>query len=705
MRITNLVDFNRLYSILRKYLEIELDQKVTQGIKRYFIEDIYNFFKKIISEDKDLKNDSIFSKYKFLHDIIELQSEKIASLMMFLLIRNEKIIKGTDISISVKNVLMYINKELNRLFDMESSYTLLVRNNNIIHVIGWHNHKETAITSQKIRSKYIERTEDKLVLGEKDYYIYTSALVNCDYSISFLFLKELNFNEKVLLDVIFASICEFYSMHLPIIIGRNPLNERKIFSRDLYFNLQEYHQNNDLILDPSFKETKLNILHLSDLHYTNQTKDNNSTDFLDKFYGTKVISLDSKNKIAKERIDLIVITGDVIFAGKSTKTIYRNYLQALINIEIIAAHLLGNIWQDRLIIIPGNHDYGMINEVKVDMLGRSYNYSDIDTDASNEQEKFVFFRLLFDGIMKENDSILFKPIKKFDVISYEIIDTDRVENQTIQFLVFNTAKHSNAIISNKTTLDLEEKDFKKVKTNIPTLMLMHHTPLFNLNYYRDIFSSFEDNYLSFLYGSKDEEISLIDNIFNMEKKIEKLEEEKESDVEKQEYNNQLAIILQAINKNNEELRNKYIIPSNNKDEKANAIFDKNEELKMYLEENNANDEFFLNKKYTFSLLFSQSIKDKEIYQKSINILIKIFKKILILGGHEHKQYVGMFDNFKIFEVGRPNYFGILELKLDNTDYFSSEYYSSVSMIETTEKSICEENGKIFIEVPKKEDKS
>ncbi len=411
---------------------------------------------------------------------------------------------------------------------------------------------------------------------------------------------------------------------------------------------------------------EINILHISDLHLKKTNENEPFADkFLSEFYNVKCYNVLEKNDVKEfKKIDIIVITGDAINAGYSTQEILNNYLYAYNEIQTIGKVLLGNLWQKRIFVIPGNHDYGMINDMGIEIKDRAFKGSKVE-DSNEEFKKFIFFHFIFDN------KSLNKTISKIEK-QKQSLDIMRVKYQPEKYLAFcpfNTACNANTDISNKVSIHLD-KDFS-FPNDYFIFLLMHHTPLFEINYYRDKFSSEYFDYGSLILGFESAEYK---------------------EVMKSLYSNSLENVKMLFSKHEADIKEK--------------LKDTNGEEKQLLEDiKKANNSLLseLEKKVEGSSLISQFIeseKDQENYTKALEaIMTKISsynrkeKNCLIMGGHFHSQRFQKCENYKVLEVGKTflknkesgvekTYFAVVNiLTKDN----SMKFYSSVPMDQTQEK--------------------
>lgn len=661
-------EINKLYSIFKKYVFTKLENKIVNNISlkmknkslsdikkqdiknmrkllddmtiqnEITFEEIINMFKELLDLDDDIKDVNLkTSKYNNINFLsLPKDKEKLLILLVFCMFREEEIIKKEDMSDSFELILMFIIEKLSKIVSSKNSYILLSDNINN-EVIAWYN-----------ENRYELKTNLEIFDNLNHYSIKSFKLSN-DIEIMFLF-ENIDETYNTILCYAFKYIIEFFEKHFLRINLSNKIDNKNIYSRNLKIDYFDFIFNENITFNGDIDTDYINILHLSDLHLQINDDVDSSRDyaekFLKKFYSTELKNVNSqKQYLNKKFADFIVITGDAINAGNSSKEILSNYICALSTIEIIAKCILGNIWKKRLIIIPGNHDYGMINDLKINIIDRSYSHAVTNNSSVNEFEKFAFFYLLFDNILLNNKLNLKSSVSTKELV-FRVGSNDE---KNIKFVCFNTASKANAIRSNKVRFDVINN---KIKEGDSLILLMHHTPLFKINYYRDIMYDYYD-YKDFIFGCNDEELELVLNISTKKEEI-----------------------TNRIKKYNTILKEKAL--SLSKPKEIEELIARNNRIISFLCEKPINDEVFCVERQKLISYFEASSEDQKDYDNNINLLKENYSKLLILGGHQHEQQYKIDEDMKIFEVARTFNnngisYGLLEVKLDN--YFDSIYYT------------------------------
>lgn len=671
MKNANMFYLNKLYFVLNKYLSSKIKDDIIKKLeeKNIIIDDFFNqksdeikklllnicnefsitfdyiieSYCKIILEDSDFKEVNFSSsKYFDLKNIINDNDHSVlANLLSLYFLKVEKLFEVNDDSDCFNLLLMKINEILCEMFKLNKIYTL-IDNVGVVDVIGWCNSQKYDLDENyKLISFYNNIKEKPDFLDENS--IYKFKIIGITNDIKIIFLYD-GIIDDSLADFAFDCIHSFIYNNIDKININYNINSDIVYNDNLILNIEKFILNNEFVFEPYYSKETVNILHLSDMHIQHGKLDDYANIFLKKYYEQEI-----------DKIDFIVITGDAINAGKSSKEIVNNYVKALKIIEKIAKSILGNIWRKRLIIIPGNHDYGMINELKLELQDRSYKNASTNNDFASEKEKFIFFHLLFDGILLKSNYYVDEDANyRKKCFSFKNEDDCK-----IVFNIFNTACYANTIRSNKVYLDVSKVE--DLQPNYCNLFLMHHTPFFKIDYYRDIF-------LKIIYSDDDKNKSLENYIFGL------------NDIEKKWCLN-CEVNKDKINNTIEMYNNKLLEEFKGAEDdeyKKNIeqIIEKNNVIFKYLNTHFI-DNSQIEEKNKLLMYFSNSIDDSKKYKKAIDsIKEKIGENFTILGGHQHKNHCDTVDGIKICEIGKTIdnknsqmvvRFGVLQQNIYNQD--------------------------------------
>ncbi|MDE6241906.1 MAG: metallophosphoesterase [Anaeroplasmataceae bacterium] len=694
--------------------------------------DFLNLIDKSINRLKS--NSEIYLGNAF--DLEEMKEEKkYIYLKMLFLSKHMEFLDGCE-NDNVEYFFMCLNRFLKEILDYNSC--IFLHNHNKKVLISWN------ISNEDLKALDYESFEN---MNRSDIDNRDSSIVSIKHSISEtkkieFFVFNCNQNDRETIEekikMYFQLTREFYLRYYKRLLNidsnrYSQIGNHKFFLDATQFILKNNFSYNRKLNDEIPKE-KLNILHISDCHIKSQ----NDCAFAQKFLNymtynfNKVYKYNNgmfqscddypkkdseENKVIflEDKIDFIVVTGDIIQAGKSSKDILENYQEAYKQIRIIAQKFLGNIWRNRLLIIPGNHDYGMINELEIKLKDRSYESSSLVQSGMTEFNKFAFFHLIFDKTMFDAD--LSEQKKKIypHKLTYKI-----KSNLQLSFYLFNTSANANFIRSNKVTLaDFDEHLIStQIDLDEKNILLMHHTELNQINYYRDIFVS--DKYKEYIQdevilGCSRDHFEVISKIISPEstnslrenmkklkdihtscnKKLDERYFRRKQSIESLKIDNNYKIILiSSLDNIVSEIR-RY----NNKLYNA---FASNYNVGQNVDENDVLREDY----YKLESYFKTSVDDDKRFKEKFQSWIAAFDSCIVLGGHQHCQSFKEKIEFKdrksipkytILEAGKTIdesqgnrfKFNIISYMAD-IDKF--EYYSSVPL-SVKDKQMC-----IFTEV-------
>lgn len=220
------------------------------------------------------------------------------------------------------------------------------------------------------------------------------------------------------------------------------------------------------------------ILHITDIHY--QEKDDQKI-----ISGLKSV-ISSKNK----KYDVIVITGDIINGADQANQIDERYTKFFDAFKIILSQVYGDEWDNRVLIVPGNHDYSSMNEGISSNVARNLRVTvppSILSEA-NASIKFAYYLNFASYFMKK--SLKTRKVLKNDLCFY----CDDYEEFGFGFILLNTASLSSSHRQNRVGIKKEIlkklDEFLKEKNkmngkNLTLIALMHHTPMFDADYLVD----------------------------------------------------------------------------------------------------------------------------------------------------------------------------------------------------------------------------
>ena len=210
--------------------------------------------------------------------------------------------------------------------------------------------------------------------------------------------------------------------------------------------------------------------------------------------------------------DLLVITGDVVNGRFDAINLTKNYEAAQEVIEKIAWKLwskearLRADWRKRIVITIGNHDYASMNELAATNEKRATVMARPTTGKSGPAIKYPYFidfvrRLLHIDTDEWVDDGL-NEVREYTKLNLNIIG-------------INTISDVNPLRTNKVSIDtdkvlrlLAEHRDQLSKEDMANVILMHHTPLYKIDYLADAYLDLRSK----LNAKKDLKlIDLIDN--------------------------------------------------------------------------------------------------------------------------------------------------------------------------------------------------
>lgn len=307
-----------------------------------------------------------------------------------------------------------------------------------------------------------------------------------------------NFNGDMLVLMLLVSRHkeEKYKQKVCIVL-ENPRNDIELISRSILFlrqqlqtllerdlyALQHFQVSYEAIM--SLNDSKLQILHITDLHVSEE----NCDQMINLIRENKFMYKEKENR---EEIlpDLILITGDVAQGRDSASDMESNYLAAARVIrELVKKIWFENTkvskekladWKKRIVIIPGNHDYASMNELKA----THYNRTTLNgTPANEEGSTMVKFGYFINFLQQLLDIDMAEAIQS-GLNEYRIYDA-----MGLEVLCLNTVAGISMWRNNKMTLDekfiaqLPKKE-NTIKSNF-IIHVGHHTPMYHPSYNTD----------------------------------------------------------------------------------------------------------------------------------------------------------------------------------------------------------------------------
>lgn len=247
-----------------------------------------------------------------------------------------------------------------------------------------------------------------------------------------------------------------------------------IIQRDLHALLR--FRNTYEYVEPLNPSTNV-FLHISDLHIR---KDDEK----------KIVRCLDNISIPKDKIDLLLITGDVVQADKSSFNIEQNYKTAARIIKRIAQKIwnedgrLRQDWRKRVVIIPGNHDYATMTDIEtVEKRRETASGTPSDAEGTTMAQFAYFIDFIQDLLNIDIGKYIHNNLN--EIRHYEKLDTD--------LICLHSSTGVGPLRSNKVKLSNESIKRMMINyTHTPSrqvICLVHHTPDFPIDYVEDMYHS------------------------------------------------------------------------------------------------------------------------------------------------------------------------------------------------------------------------
>lgn len=242
-------------------------------------------------------------------------------------------------------------------------------------------------------------------------------------------------------------------------------------------------QRNHVTFQPSAPSGDIVILHISDLQFG----DKNTTNNVAGLWNTIQVAIEEYlEKEGLRKIDLIVITGDIAMKGKT-----EEFRKAIKELTIFFKKIWSDDQQsikDRVIVIPGNHDFDINTCV--------LNYFKAQ---NKEKERIIDFDSVMKQIERNKDESQSKEYQKiglhaFREFAYELTQDsqyilsenldfiiEKFNNWGLRFICLNSVYKIEAQKTNRADIDnnsiCKMCNESNAKEDYLTIILTHHTPL------------------------------------------------------------------------------------------------------------------------------------------------------------------------------------------------------------------------------------
>lgn len=231
------------------------------------------------------------------------------------------------------------------------------------------------------------------------------------------------------------------------------------------------------------------ILHISDLHVSK----NNKNDLIQKI---QEASFEEEGKC--KTYDLILITGDVINGAYTATDLTDNYDSAIEVIKELVIKIWGKCyngrtyvrgdWRKRIVISTGNHDYASMNELEALNKHRATLSGTVSGRKGNSMVKYSYFINFLHNLLGTDID---------DALRYDLTESIRYDKLHTTIVNINTNSGVNPYRTNKVKIDSrsikrvfaekihEESRRKGLDAQQNVIYMMHHTPLYKINYLDD----------------------------------------------------------------------------------------------------------------------------------------------------------------------------------------------------------------------------
>ena len=232
----------------------------------------------------------------------------------------------------------------------------------------------------------------------------------------------------------------------------------------------------------STNNESVKILHITDLHLQ---IDENQAQIL------SLADIIASRANEDENVDLLIISGDVVQANYSAGLLEKNYQFAEAFIRKLACSLwpkkgsenyVRADWQKRIIIIPGNHDYASMNELKADSIPGIKRVLGSGYPARNEGGPMVKYAYYINFLCRLLN------LDMNAIINNHLNEVRCYRKMGLSFVAVNTIsevgpKRTNKVFVNFPYVEhlVESIDFKY---QFP-IVICHHTPNYDISYLMD----------------------------------------------------------------------------------------------------------------------------------------------------------------------------------------------------------------------------
>lgn len=219
------------------------------------------------------------------------------------------------------------------------------------------------------------------------------------------------------------------------------------------------------------------ILHISDMHVSKVDK---------KSMQELIDAGPLRDMFISKPPDLILITGDVAQGNTSAGNLEDNYTAAKEIIECLAYQVWGDgllfDWRRRILIVAGNHDYASMNELEAQSSSRTTEFGKPARKDGGTMVKFAYYINFLRKLLRQNVGYL---------VDQDLNEVRAYDALGCSFTMLNSVAEASAIRNNKVHFSnsfinqLTEERADEQQQNNCSICLVHHTPLYTINYIYD----------------------------------------------------------------------------------------------------------------------------------------------------------------------------------------------------------------------------
>lgn len=220
------------------------------------------------------------------------------------------------------------------------------------------------------------------------------------------------------------------------------------------------------------EESHINLLHISDIHFLESENESIYEEAFEKL----------SDMMIELKPELLIVTGDIINYCISGQDMLLRYNKIDDLFQKLLIKVYQDEWKERIIFVPGNHDYASMNEIIAKSENRELTGAFVPSTISKSSVG-VKYSYYLDFI--ENYRL---NISRKELIYNNLNYLEKRFNQiNLEFLLLNSCFLAAPYRQNKITYDIDNineilKQSSK-KSNITKICLAHHSIINNIDYF------------------------------------------------------------------------------------------------------------------------------------------------------------------------------------------------------------------------------